>query len=254
MTEIGALELSPGEAGSRCAMCLQEAELRSSHIIPEFLYRALYDDKHRFHEISTRPGKRNALQQKGLRERLLCDACEQRLSSHERYASQFLNGGVGIGIRQDGNRLYLSSLDYTNLKLFQLSILWRAGVSTLPAFSQVDLGPHAGRVLAMLLAGDPGGSDDYGCIMFALMMGADQMQGLIVQPTWARLAGSRAYRFVFGGLIFVYVVSGSRPPAVLRPHFLRSDGTAIVKFEQLENLGFLMGTLNKMVGQGKFEH
>lgn len=134
-----------------------------------------------------------------------------------------------------------------------MSILWRAGVSTLPAFSQVDLGPHAEKIRSMLMAGDPGGSDNYGCIMFALMNGADQIQGFIVQPTWARLAGVRAYRFIFGGLVFVYVVSSTPPPAVLRPHFLRSDGTAIVKFEQLENLGFLMGTLNKMVGQGKFD-
>lgn len=244
---------APVDARSACALCLRRVELCNSHIIPEFLYRALYDDKHRFHEISVKPDKRNALQQKGIREKLLCDACEQRLSGHERYASQFLNGGVGIGIRRDGNRLYLSNLDYTHLKLFQMSILWRAGVSALPAFSQVDLGPHSERMRAMLLAGDPGRSDDYGCIMFSLMMGADQVQGLIVQPTWARLAGARAYRFVFGGLIFVYVVSSTRPPMVLRPHFLSSDGTAIVKFEQLQNLGFLMGTLNNMVKLGKFD-
>lgn len=239
-------------AGTKCALCLKETELRNSHIIPELLYRAVYDDKHRFHEISVAPDKRNNFVQKGIREPLLCEACEQHLSVNERYASQFLNGGVGIGIRREGDRLYLSNLDYPKLKLFQLSILWRAGVSSLPAFSQVSLGSHAERLRIMLANDDSGRSDDYGCLMFALMLDQDQVQGLIVQPTCARLAGVRAYRFVFGGLIFVYVVSSIPPPAVLRPHFLRSDGTAVVKFEQLQNLGFLMGTLNKMVHLGKF--
>lgn len=237
----------------KCALCLETVELRNSHIIPEFLYGALYDDKHRFHEISVKPDKRNALLQKGIREKLLCNGCEQRLSVYERYASQVLNGGIGIGIRQEGGRLYLSHLDYGKLKLFQMSILWRAGVSASPAFSQVSLGPHAERIRAMLLAGNPGRSGDYGCIMFALMMGADQVQGLIVQPTWAKLAGVRAYRFIFGGLIFVYAVSSSPSPPVLRSHFLMEDGTAIVKFEQLEKVGFLMGSLNKMLNHGKFD-
>jgi hypothetical protein len=239
--------------GTKCALCLEEAELRNSHIIPEFLYRALYDDKHRFHEISVAPNKRNNLKQKGFREPLLCENCEQRLSVNERYASQFLIGGVGIGIRQEGERLYLPNLDYPKLKLFQLAILWRAGVSSLPAFSQVTLGPHAEQIRTMLVNGDPGGSDDYGCLMFALMLDQGQVQGLIVQPTWARLAGMRAYRFVFGGLIFVYVVSSTAPPAVLRPNFLKSDGTAVVKFEQLRNLGFLMHSLNDMMKHGKFD-
>lgn len=253
MTRIASLDVSTSEIRSKCALCLQQAELRNSHIIPEFLYAALYDEKHRFHQISSDPDKRNSYQQKGLREPLLCDACEQRLSVNERYASLFLNGGIGIGIRQEGDRLYLSNLDYPKLKLFQLSILWRAGVSSLPAFSQVNLGPHAEWIRTMLVNGDPGCTSDYGCLMFALMLHQDQVQGLIVQPTWARLAGVRAYRFVFGGLIFVYVVSSSAPPAVLRSHFLKTDGTSVVKLEQLQNLSFLMKTLNNMLRLGKLD-
>ena len=106
-----------------CALCNRELPLRNSHIVPEFLYKTLYDSKHRFHQISTTPEKRNEFLQKGLREPLLCDSCEQRLSDFERYASMVLNGGVGIGIQQRGKDVLLSGLDYKKLKLFQLSIL-----------------------------------------------------------------------------------------------------------------------------------
>ena len=30
-----------------CALCQQESVLRNSHVIPEFAYRAAYDEKHR---------------------------------------------------------------------------------------------------------------------------------------------------------------------------------------------------------------
>jgi hypothetical protein len=118
-----------------CPLCTHEGELVSSHIIPEFLYETLYDEKHRFHQLSLDPGQRNQFKQKGLREPLLCVPCEQMLSVSEQYMSKLLNGGVRAQVRHDGQYLHLSGLDYQKLKLFQLSVLWRAGVSNLPSFS-----------------------------------------------------------------------------------------------------------------------
>ena len=82
-----------------CALCLGEAPLRNSHVIPEFLYRSLYDEKHRLHQVSADPAQPNIYLQKGLREPLLCELCEQRFSVSERYASMLLNGGVGVSVR-----------------------------------------------------------------------------------------------------------------------------------------------------------
>lgn len=235
----------------RCALCHAEATLRNSHIIPEFLYRTLYDDKHRFHQISADRDRPNRLLQKGLRAPLLCDTCELRFSVYERYASMFLNGGVGVSVRQDGDRLHLANLDYKKLKLFQLSVLWRASVASLPAFSQVSLGPHAKQIWKMLANDDPGGTHEYGCLMFVLMHQQDVLPDLIVSPTRARLDGHRVYRFVFGGLLFVYVVSSLRPPGYLSEHFLQESGNAIVKLQQVKELGFLADSIAGMQRHGK---
>lgn len=72
--------LSDGQAGADraasgfqgiCAFCQQARPLRNSHIIPEFLYRTLYDEKHRFSAYGS-DGKAEVVQeQKGTRERLL---------------------------------------------------------------------------------------------------------------------------------------------------------------------------------------
>ncbi|TFY98840.1 hypothetical protein [Ramlibacter humi] len=223
----------------------------NSHIVPEFLYEALYDEKHRFHEISAAPEKKNRYRQKGLREPLLCEGCEQRLSVHEGYMRGLLRGGVQLTVRDEPGLLRLSDLNYNHLKLFQLSVLWRAGVSALPEFEQVQLGGHEDRIRNMLLADDPGGADAYGCIMCALMHGATQVQDLFVPPTWARLAGQKAYRFVFGGFVFVYVVASHPPPRAVSDCFAKPDGTAVLKLQQMGEVGYLVDTVAKLHDLGK---
>ena len=235
----------------KCPLCTLEAKLVSSHIIPEFLYETLYDEKHRFHQISIDPAQRNQFKQKGLRETLLCFSCEQRLSVPEQYVSNLLNGGVPITVAQDGKYLRLSELDYRKLKLFQLSVLWRAGVSTLSSFSQVQLGPHTNKIRELVYEQRPGNASDYGCIMSMLMRGDDMVTGLIVPPTWARFGGLKSYRFVFGGLVFVYIVSSTPAPNFAVEHFAQPNGTAIVRLRQIEQMGFLTDTFAKLHRQGK---
>ena len=190
-----------------CALCRREAELRCSHVIPEFLYKTLYDEKHRLQVLSTIPEQENWREQKGLREQLLCDACEQKFSVWERYASLVLKGGVPLTVRQEGNIVHISGLDYERFKLFQLSVLWRAGISSLQFFEKIQLGKHAEELRRLLLAGNPGSPERYGCFMFGLKHDAGAFTGVIMQPGKARLNGHTAYRFVFGGFLWVMLVS-----------------------------------------------
>jgi hypothetical protein len=128
-----------------CALCKTEKPLSNSHVIPEFLYQELYDGLHRFHRISTTPEAKNRLLQKGIREPLLCHDCEQQISVWEGYARQVLFGGVPIQGNKEDKKITVENIDYANFKLFQLSIIWRASVSSRPEFRQVQLGPHQER-------------------------------------------------------------------------------------------------------------
>jgi len=42
----------------KCKICCQQKELRDSHIIPEFFYKPMYDDKHRFNVIPLSVGQK----------------------------------------------------------------------------------------------------------------------------------------------------------------------------------------------------
>jgi hypothetical protein len=235
----------------KCALCLGERPIRRSHIVPEFLYMSMYDDKHRFEQITTIPNESNKVLQKGLREPLLCDDCEGLFAKWERYVSLVLRGGAPIGVRQTNDRLYLSELDYPSVKLLQMSILWRAGVSSLPAFSQVKLGAHAERLRKMLLSSDPGRPDQYGCLMFMVMHESDLVQGLLVQPTSARLERHKAYRFVFGGLAFLYLVTSEPIQPFISGHFIQSSGTATIKLQQMQEMKYLVKFISEMNRLGK---
>jgi hypothetical protein len=76
-----------------CKLCLSNCTLQKSHVFPEFLYKQIYDNKHRVIEFSDfdkyHNGTKKRYIQKGLYERLLCSDCEQLLN--ERYEKYFYN-------------------------------------------------------------------------------------------------------------------------------------------------------------------
>jgi hypothetical protein len=61
-----------------CKLCQREAELQNSHVLSEFLYRELYDDKHRLAALSQ--DRKPISLQTGVKEPMLCRACEQGFS------------------------------------------------------------------------------------------------------------------------------------------------------------------------------
>ena len=67
----------------KCKLCLRESDLRYSHIIPEYFYKPMYDSKHRFMQISTVQEYPTTFLQKGVREYLLCNRCEEQFSKYE---------------------------------------------------------------------------------------------------------------------------------------------------------------------------
>ena len=68
-----------------CKLCQNSTELIKSHIIPEWAYKPLYDEKHRFSSIETRIAKRAIYKQKGLTEKLLCLQCDSGIGRYDEY-------------------------------------------------------------------------------------------------------------------------------------------------------------------------
>jgi hypothetical protein len=235
----------------RCALCGEAAELRKSHIIPEFIFGPLYDeDLHRFHVLSSEV--RNRYRQKGLREKLLCDACEQRFSVHEAYVSRLMFSDGSLRPEPDGPTVVFRGVDYQALKLFQLSVLWRASVSQLDFFRHVSLGDaHEARLRALLLRNDPGEPWQYGCMMLVVFHEGLVVRDLVDQPIRRRVQGLTCYRFIFGGLAWLYFVGSQRSSQGLETASLDPSGTLRLFRKDLPEINDIAQFASTLARQGK---
>ncbi len=232
-----------------CHLCQQEASLKRSHIIPEFVYASLYDKKHKFHVLSTLEDRPRPMEQKGLRERLLCGNCEQQLSVYEKYAREVLLGGVNITAQHIGNLIRVSDLNYNKFKLFQLSILWRASISKHPMFLKVNLGLDEEKIRRMIHVNNPGGKTDYPCILFGLQSATGTHQDFIDQPRKIHIDGNVTYRFIFSGFMWSFYVSSKNLPDHLKQVVVNELGEMIIglgSFEELTELNDFALKLHKM--------
>ena len=219
-----------------CKLCNKDGKLMNSHIIPEFIYKPLYDEKHRFHVLSTYKQKDRPKEQKGIREKMLCSDCEQHISRYENYASKVLFDGVPVAVRNEGAGIVISEIDYKLFKLFQLSVLWRASVSEHRMFKDVDLGPHECTIRQMIVSDDPGAEEKYCCVMMGIKSGSDAMSSFIDQPERRRLNGHIAYRFIFGSIAWIYFVTSHGIPKLLKEFILTESGNVRMAFKEIQDM------------------
>lgn len=222
--------------------------LINSHIIPEFVFKPLYDKKHRFRsaQLLERDWE---WQQKGYREPMLCEKCEQKFSVWERYASEhFFNQPLPTPASQGyghSKAIILSGLDYKQLKLFLLSILWRAGVAKHDFYKHVQLGRlHEEQLRQMLLSENPGSAEEYACFICTINLDGVKFRDFFVEPTPTRLESHRCYRFVFSGFIFYCYVTNHQLPASTRRLTLQPDGKLIIGETEIAEHPFLRDTFN----------
>jgi hypothetical protein len=173
-----------------CALCLNLREVRQSHIIPEFMFRPLYDKKHRFYGISSIVSKPNRLYQKGLRERLLCTDCEQRLSRHERYASAVFFGEATSQPKRTPTGFLFAGLNYKPFKLFLMSMLWRLAVTSIKDYKGAVLGCHLEPLRKLVLADDPSDHLTFPALVTVLTFDRRHVADLIIPPLSTRVQGA----------------------------------------------------------------
>lgn len=189
---------------SDCALCLREAELQHSHIFPEFFYDETYGDEGKFVAIRRNPLIKPKQHQKGLREYLLCGACEVLISRTESYAASLLRRLDHAPVMNGQSTL--SDVDLRTFKLFGVSLLWRAGVATHGIFRATRLGPFAEHARKMLLDGRGGTPGELG-FLIARVVGSQAGKSIISGPMRVKLHGRHCYHFLARGYRWFFIAS-----------------------------------------------
>ncbi len=236
-----------------CRLCLQTFELCASHIIPEFLYKTLYSkEKHKFVQLSGPPKVRKW--QKGFKEKLLCRNCEDKLNKWETYAAQVLVGGTEMGVEKRQETIMVYDVDYKKFKLFQLSLIWRAGVSGLQQFSNVNLGPHEEKLRCMIEQNNPGAPADYGCLIIFTPSYFDLTSQMMMLPQESKFDGHHCYIFIMAGMTWVFFVSSHlRQLQHTEKMFLGLDGVLPLMIENAASKIFFERTFREWKKSGTLD-
>lgn len=162
------LDPMPAQQTMICKLCNKNRKLIKAHIIPRAIYELVKEgrDSHLVvvqNKDETFPKKSRI----GFYDNsILCSDCDGRLGKYDDYGVRVLFGLEHQGTEvkaPDGRVVALKVLDfdYTRMKLFFLSTLWRASVSNHEHFSRVKLGSYEARLRQLIHGGDPGAPDEF---------------------------------------------------------------------------------------------
>jgi hypothetical protein len=192
-----------------CRLCLRERDLRKSHIVPEFLYAPLYNEKGHMMGVNGLGRKGWRPLQNGIKQPLFCEECEQHFNEYfEKPFKRLWLDTPALPSPWPQREPMWVKVDYTSFKLFHLSVLFRASVSTLPTFAEVSLGPHEGQIRKQLLALDPGPPTRYPIMGLALIdKTSRQLNHAVTMPVRARFEGLCCYAIAYGGVQWWIAIS-----------------------------------------------
>jgi hypothetical protein len=237
-----------------CKLCGNKKKLlKKSHIIPDFMYQDLFDEKHRIHEVVVNkeyPLKGKTRQSGVYDTNILCNNCDNKIiGGLESYASRALYGGIELTVENGADKLskYINvkGLNYSKFKLFLLSILWRASISNLPVFQYVNLGEHEQIIRNKILNNDPGSCDEYPCAIFTHLHNPKIPHQLIAEPKCSLSDEQQICAFLISGNLFLFFTSIDKKTEWARHCSINEQGIMQI-IQMSENLSAKV--INKFVG------
>jgi hypothetical protein len=197
-----------------CRFCAHRSAAVQAHIIPQSFIREYSEDGQANFILSSHDFPRTTWT--GIYDdALVCLECERGFSEYDDYGYQFfhreqltpVSGEEGlIGWEHPG-------ADGAKLKLFALSILWRASASNRREFRDVDLGRWETDVRDMIGSKDPGAVDRFPVVLERF--DASPGEAPTFYPYRTSIGGSPCLKFELAGCAIVTALQGRQLPAGL---------------------------------------
>lgn len=210
-----------------------------AHIIPKSFYAIDHTEKIPLKIITNSDDGFNGKSFVGIYDKeILTRKGEQTFSEWDSYAYDLLVRDYSdFRIRHHRGEPVLieqQSYSYQKLKLFFLSVLWRAAVSTQRFFSKVSLGPHEKTLQDMILDKNPGDADDF-AVTVARFVDLDSARTVMLDPFAERYSGVNYYRLYLGTYVASIKVDRRPTPNDLRPSILAPSSPLRIVARQFEH-------------------
>ncbi|MGR3812318.1 hypothetical protein [Jiulongibacter sp. NS-SX5] len=222
-----------------CKLCGEQKTLvKKSHIISEFLFESLYDADRKLREfepfsISKGKGRIKRPSSGKYEGNILCEICENRISSFETYASKVFDFSTGKSkdksVFQIDTKEWIAikGLNYDRFKCFLLSLFWRASISSLNEFAGTNLGPHEEEIRRLILGGFAGKTMDYPTYIYLHNgFNGNNLQFISPPSVHKTQTGHLVYNLpILSSIISLYVNSRNHPyPYGMKETVLNSQG------------------------------
>ncbi len=148
----------------KCKFCGNETALIKAHVIPAGLFRRLQQGKEPLETITNKADEYTKKTPVGVYDNtIVCSKCESIWQEWDNYAQLLLADKPLNGrVRYHNNKricYIVDNYEYRKLKLFFISMVWRASVSSQPFFSKVSLGQFEDAAKKHIANNDPGDSE-----------------------------------------------------------------------------------------------
>lgn len=219
----------------KCKLCSSETKLVKAHVIPKSFCKQVSEDPTTAKLVTNTPGeypKRNPV---GVYDpTLVCADCENLFAPWDDYAFSVLVRDENLHVPiKDGERTIgytIAEVDYRKLKLFAISVLWRASASSHGFFHRVKTGPHETQLASMIRAGTPGEPEDFAAV-FAKFDGP--FETFQLDPHFERYDGINFYRIYLSRYVISVKVDHRPPPALFDIFVLRPDRPLCIALRNL---------------------
>jgi hypothetical protein len=200
-----------------CSFCrLREASV-DAHIMPRSFVRDGAEPGRNSYLLSTRNDFAKRTQTGVYDSELVCLPCEQRFGPYDDYGREFfqLKNAVQLVSPEMEGMVWQCPVDYAKLKLFILSILWRASASRRVECASVKLGRFEESIRQMIEFGDPGPADRFPILMHRYDNGADIAPLSMPRRTRLRHSSVNYYKMEIAGCAIWTAVDERRLPPIL---------------------------------------
>ena len=153
-----------------------------------------------------------------------------------------------------GGYVRWQGMPYTKWRLFGLSMLWRASVSSVRPFVDADLGEHENALRDALRKDDPGPRWFFPFLNYLVVLDRRVCKEIVAGPRETKWDGILAYEMIIGGVGWIFLIDDNLRNDIVEGGTIDPQGNLLMRvthpFHELEWLRHSMEEVFGIRGDG----
>jgi hypothetical protein len=207
----------------KCKFCQKDKKLIKAHIIPEGFFRRLRDGQDPPRILTEKDFPKRA--PIGVYDTaILCADCEKMFGDWDHQGQMILaEAPIGEPIKNNEKIVAykISDFNYDHLKLFFISLLWRASVSSQPFYKRIKLGPYEKITKNHIENSNPGSDEDFAITISRF--DDHQFSSVTLDPHTERFQGVNYCRFYMASYVVYVKVDKRLAPSPLNQFRVKKE-------------------------------